>query len=187
MVDRFVFLTWNLLTATAPSDSALTANGVTFREKVMELKTATTVKAWVVMCRDGGLCYLPYVSYWSKHLLFILYQDIRYRHILIKYIVYIDPTAKYLSCIKFLAQSHVQGESAHTGYHHDDGSHAHCEALDDPGTLQYSPLFGSHLCWGDNRGREREMIKKQQPNRVWKKNGWVTSKGPPVHIQSTMT
>lgn len=41
-----VSLTWNLFTATAPSDSDLTASGVTFRAKVIELKTATTVKAW---------------------------------------------------------------------------------------------------------------------------------------------
>lgn len=45
VVDKTAFLTWNRLTATAPSDSDLTANGVTFREKVIELKTATTVKA----------------------------------------------------------------------------------------------------------------------------------------------
>lgn len=52
------FLTWNLLTATAPSDSDLTASGVTLRAKVMELKTATTVKAWDGSCRDGDkLCF----------------------------------------------------------------------------------------------------------------------------------
>lgn len=38
--------TWNLLTATAPSDKPRTANGVIFRAKVIELKTATTVKAY---------------------------------------------------------------------------------------------------------------------------------------------
>lgn len=48
-----VFLTWNLLTATEASDSDLTASGVTLRAKVIALKTATTVKAWGGMCRDG--------------------------------------------------------------------------------------------------------------------------------------
>lgn len=44
-MDVDVFLTWNRFTATEPSDKARTAKGVTFRAKVMELKTATTVKA----------------------------------------------------------------------------------------------------------------------------------------------
>lgn len=48
LVDMDVFLTWNRFTATEPSDKARTAKGVTFRAKVMELKTATTVKAYVL-------------------------------------------------------------------------------------------------------------------------------------------
>lgn len=38
-------LTLNLSTATDPSESDLTENGVTLREKVIALKTVTTVKA----------------------------------------------------------------------------------------------------------------------------------------------
>ncbi len=44
-MDVDVFLTWNRFTATEPSDKARTAKGVTFRANVMELKTATMVKA----------------------------------------------------------------------------------------------------------------------------------------------
>lgn len=43
---RCLIFTWNRLTATVPSDKPRTAKGVIFRAKVIELKTATTVKAY---------------------------------------------------------------------------------------------------------------------------------------------
>lgn len=39
-------LTLNLSAATDASERDFTENGVTFKAKVMELKTVTTVKAW---------------------------------------------------------------------------------------------------------------------------------------------
>lgn len=61
---------------------------------------------------------------------------------------------EYLSCSEVIAQGHMQGESAHTGYHDDYRSHSHCETLDDPGSLQYTPLFWSHLCGTDMKKRD---------------------------------
>lgn len=43
---KCLIFTWNRLTATVPSDNPRTAKGVIFRAKVIELKTATTVKAY---------------------------------------------------------------------------------------------------------------------------------------------
>lgn len=44
--ERHRKLTLNLSMATDASERDLTENGVTFKAKVMELKTVTTVNAW---------------------------------------------------------------------------------------------------------------------------------------------
>lgn len=65
-----ILLTWNLLTATAPSDNDLIASGVTFSAKVMELKTATTVKAWGRMCRDRDRYSLLFIYLYTERFLY---------------------------------------------------------------------------------------------------------------------
>lgn len=76
------------------------------------------------------------------------------------------PTAKYLSCREVIAQSHMQGESAHAWYHHNYGSHAHCEALDNPGSLQHPPLLGSHLCWREKSESQRQTEPERKQTKL---------------------
>lgn len=154
-------LTWNLLTATAPSDRDLTASGVTFRAKVMELKTATTVKAWVCTNGENGqyqcelwttLSGLSHIKERSLQL------PEMHKPLIMSWNDQFLPEIQYLSSREVVAQGHVQGERAHTSHHHNDGRHAHCEALDDPGFLKDRPLLWTHLCGEESKDRERGNV-----------------------------
>lgn len=172
-----VFLTWNLWTATAPSDSDLTANGVTLRAKVMELKTATTVKAWTGKWQTETVTSILFFLLMATPDKKISSQRRQLAQIFNKpnegqsgnrpWTQWIQVlTAKYLSCREVIAQSHMQGESAHAWYHHNYGSHAHCEALDDPGSLQHPPLLGSHLCWREKSESQRQTEPERKQTKL---------------------
>lgn len=176
-----VFLTWNLWTATAPSDSDLTANGVTLRAKVMELKTATTVKAWTRKWQTEIVTSLhlfpkakkqpdemeKFLTDWWLAQIYNKLVSNEGQSGNRPWTQWIQvPTATYLSCREVIAQSHMQGESAHAWYHHNYGSHAHCEALDNPGSLQHPPLLGSHLCWREKSESQRQTEPERKQTKL---------------------
>lgn len=56
----------------------------------------------------------------------------------------------------------MKGESADARYHHDDGSHAHGEALDEAGPLQHLSFFWSYLCKGTTIKKKKNRAKKNK-------------------------
>ena len=116
----------NLSMATDASDRDLTEKGVTFRAKVIALKTVTTVKAWR-----------------RKKKLLDSLSEIRSRTNRVT-------NRTYLSSCEVIAQQHVGGESGHAGDDHHDGSHAHSDALEVSRPLQDTALLLSNPCGTPN-------------------------------------